>query len=53
MCIRDSTKFDKKTDFISAKSTTNQAMADKQKESAYDKLANIMSDEDKKKYGIT
>ena len=50
---KDTTKFDKKTDFISAKSTTNQAMADKQKESAYDKLANIMSDEDKKKYGIT
>ena len=50
---KDTTKFDETTDFISAKSTTNQAFADRQKESAYDKLANIMSDEDKKKYGIT
>jgi len=49
---KDTTKFDKKTNFISAKSTTNQVMADKQKQSAYDKLANLMSDEDKKKYGI-
>lgn len=50
---KDTTKFDEKTNFISTKSTTNQAFADKQKESAYDNLANLMSDEDKKKYGIT
>lgn len=45
-------KFNEKTAFIDAKSITNKEMADKQKESAYDKLASLMSDEDKKKYGI-
>ena len=50
---KDTTKFDEKTAFISAKSTTNREMANKEKESEYNKLASIMSDEDKKKYGIT
>ena len=48
-----SSKFNKKTDFIDAKSTTNKEMAKKEKESEYNKLASLMSDEDKKKYGIT
>ena len=50
---KDTTKFDEKTAFISAKSTTNKEMAKKEKESEYNKLASLMSDEDKKKYGIT
>ncbi len=46
-------KFNEKTAFIDAKSTTNKEMAKKEKESEYNKLASLMSDEDKKKYGIT
>lgn len=46
-------KFNTKTDLIDAKSITNRQMAKKEKESAYDGLVHLMTDEDKKKYGIT
>ena len=48
-----SSKFNEKTNLIDAKSITNREMSKKEKESAYDGLVHLMTDEDKKKYGIT
>jgi len=47
-----SSKFNEKTNLIDAKSITNREMAKKEKQSAYDGLVHLMSEEDKKKYGI-